>query len=342
MPKYNRTIEELEKQATLWWPEELKAKNALANVLPLLLETQDDFLNIISLSKKEPLQVFELIKVAKFPGNLFLKHLVVLSNYGGEPIQRLGRSFTDIFPKDKKDNYFFEFFWKTKKYKYEFESFPIRGLNNSKFGIDGDSLFTERELDAMTKDMIAILLFGASSDFAEQGGLDSCEIGTLLGNQEELKNFVKQRYILVSRITGGATANSLGQLAQTEIVDFLINDLDNDYTITRNGTIHLSGYDKKGGMPFDIVVSKGKKLVGIEVSFQVTTNSTIERKAGQAADRFNLMHQDGYKIGYVLDGAGNFQRSSALSSICSHSDCTVAYTQAEFKVLSNWIRKELE
>lgn len=342
MPKYNRTQEELEKQAALWWPEELKEKNALANVLPLLLETQDDFLNIISLSKKEPLQVFELIKVAKFPGNLFLKHLVVLSDYGGEPIQRLGRAFTDIFPKDKKGKYYFDFVWKVKNYKYIFETLPVKGLNNKKFGIDGDSLSIERELDGMTKDLIAILLFAATSDFAEQGGLDSCEIGTLLGNEVELKNFVKQRYILVSRITGGATANSLGQLAQTEIVDFLINDLNNDYTITRNGTIHLSGYDKKGGMPFDIVVSKGKKLVGIEVSFQVTTNSTIERKAGQAADRLNLMHQDGYSIGYVLDGAGNFQRSSALSTICSHSDCTVAYTQAEFQVLSNWIKKELK
>jgi len=342
MPKYNRTREELKKQAALWWPEELKEKNALANVLPLLLETQDDFLNIISLSKKEPLQVIELIKVAKFPGNLFLKHLVVLSDYGGEPIQRLGRSFTDIFQKDKKGNYFFEFIWKSKKYKYEFEAFPIKGLNNKKFGIDGDSLSTERELDAMTKDMIAILLFGATSDFSEQAGLDSCEIGTLLGNEIELKNFVKQRYILVSRIIGGATANSLGQLAQTEIVEFLENELGKNYNITRNGTIQLSGYDKKGGMPFDIVVSKGNKLIGIEVSFQVTTNSTIERKAGQAADRFNLMHQDGHKISYVLDGAGNFQRSSALSTICSNSDCTVAYTQTEFKVLADWIKKEMK
>lgn len=342
MIKYNRTLEQLEKQAALWWPQELKEKNALANVLPLLLETQDDFLNIISLSKKEPLQIFELIKVAKFPGNLFLKHLAVLSDYGGEPIQRLGRAFEDIFPKDKNDKYYFDFVWKAKKYRYEFEAFPIRGLNNKKFGIDGDSLSTERELDAMTKDLIAILLFGATSDFAEQGGLDNCEIGTLLGNKTELENFVKQRYILVSRITGGATANSLGQLAQSEIVDFLKNDLGKDFTITRNGTIKLTGYDKKAGMPFDIVVSKGDKLIGIEVSFQVTTNSTIERKAGQAADRFNLMHQDRHKIGYVLDGAGNFQRSSALSTICSHSDCTVAYTQSEFKVLSNWIKGELK
>lgn len=257
-------------------------------------------------------------------------------------MQRLGRSFTDIFSKNSNGNYYFEFIWRAKKYKYEFESFPIRGISNKKFGIDGDALSTERALDSMTKDMIAILLFGATSELAEQGGLDKCEIGALLGNDDELKKFVKQRYILVSRITGGATSNSLGQLAQTEIIEFLAAELGDDYKIKRNGFIHLSGYDKKGGMPFDIVVTKKKKAVGIEVSFQVTTNSTIERKAGQAADRFNLMHRDGYKIGYVLDGAGNFQRSSALSTICAHSDCTVAYTKSEFKVLVNWIKKELK
>ncbi|MEQ1546741.1 hypothetical protein [Methyloglobulus sp.] len=43
MAKYNRSINELRTKAALWWPEELKAKNALANVLPLLLKTQEDF-----------------------------------------------------------------------------------------------------------------------------------------------------------------------------------------------------------------------------------------------------------------------------------------------------------
>lgn len=228
-----------------------------------------------------------------------------------------------------------------KKYKYVFEELPKKGLNNKKLDIDGEGLAIERDLDGLIRDMIAILLFASTSDVSDQAGLESCEIGTLLGNESELKNFVKQRYIIVSRITGGATANSLGQLAQTEIVDFLLTDLGKDFKVVRNGHINLKGYKNKGGMPFDIVVSKNKKAVGIEVSFQVTTNSTIERKAGQAADRHNLMHKGGYKIAYVLDGAGNFQRSSALTTICNNSDCTIAYTVKEFKVLANWIKSEL-
>ena len=343
MEKYNRNIIELKTNAALWWPEELKTKNALANVLPLLLKTQDDFLHLIVLSKNDPFQLFDLIKVAKYPSNLFLKHLAVLSDYGGEPIQRLGQSFKDIFPKDMEGSgkYYFDFIWKEKKFKYEFKSLPVNGLNNKKLFIDGEGLTKEKELNDLTRDMIAILLFASTSDFSEHAGLIACEIGTMLGNEDELIKFVKQRYITVSRITGGATANSLGQLAQTEIVNFLTKELGENYKIIRNGSITINGYDKKGGMPFDLVVEKGNKKVGIEVSFQVTTNSTIERKAGQAAERQSLVHKSGYSIGYVLDGAGNFQRSSAISTICNHSDCTVAYTVEEFKVLSNWIKSVL-
>jgi hypothetical protein len=341
MPKYNRNISELRANATLWWPEELKNQNALANILPLLLKTQDDFLSLIVLSKTEPFQLFDLIKAAKYPANLFLKHLVVLADFGGEPIQRLGRSFKDIFPKEKK-GYYFDFLWKEKTYRYIFKALPVTGLNNKKLFIDGDGLTKiEQVLDDLMCDMIALLLFASTSDYADQAGLEACEIGLLLGNEDELIKFVKQRYITVSRITGGATANNLGQFAQSEIVMFLANHLDETYKITRNGSINLKGYDKKGGMPFDLVVEKDNKKVGIEVSFQVTTNSTIERKAGQAAERQQLMHNNGYQIAYVLDGAGNFQRSSAISTICNHSACTVAYTLAEFEVLADWIKSVL-
>jgi hypothetical protein len=270
-------------------------------------------------------------------------HLAVLSDYGGEPIQRLGRSFKDIFSKEKgaTGKYYFDFIWKEKSFRYEFKALPVNGLNSKKLFIDGSGLIIEKELDDLTCDMIALLLFASTSDYAEHAGLTACEIGTMLGDEDVLTKFVKQRYIIVSKQTSGATANSLGQLAQTEIVSFLTKELGDKYKIIRNGYISIDGYDKKGGMPFDLVVEKGKKKVGIEVSFQVTTNSTIERKAGQAADRQALVHKSGYHIAYVLDGAGNFQRSSAISTICNHSDCTVAYTVAEFKVLSNWIKSVL-
>ncbi len=74
----------------------------------------------------------------------------------------------------------------------------------------------------------------------------------------------------------------------------------------------------------------------------MTTNSVIERKAGQAESRQAAMHQDGYWIAYVVDGAGNFQRSSAVSTICRFSDCTVAYSADEISVLAAFIREKFK
>jgi len=43
----------------------------------------------------------------------------------------------------------------------------------------------------------------------------------------------------------------------------------------------------------------------------------------------------------TADDAGNFQRQSAISTICNYSDCTVAYSEEEFKILSNWAKEVL-
>ncbi len=334
---FNRKIDELETNAILWWPEHLNKANAAISVLPKLLQTQDYFLKIISLSKDSPYQVFDLLIASKFPANLFLKHLCVLADYGGEPIQRLGSQFASIFKEGS-----ITFSWDANNYTYEFKSLPLKGLSSKKLSTDGKGLLEEQPLTNLYRDMIILLMFGSTSTVSEEGALSTCEIGTLLGKTELLEKYVKERYISVSRIISGANSNSLGQLAQKGVVEHLTYSLGASYSVISNGHIQLDGYTKDRGMPFDIVVKKGSKQAGIEVSFQVTTNSVIERKAGQAADRLNLMHSDGYNIAYVIDGAGNFQRTAAVSTICTNSDCTVAYSTGEFEILSQWLREVLD
>jgi hypothetical protein len=222
----------------------------------------------------------------------------------------------------------------------EFQALPINGiLNNSKMGIDGNSMAKELPLDPIKRDMIMILIYGSTALNAQGADLEKCEISSFLGKDEELDRYVRQKYIWVSRITGGANSNTQGQLAQTVVSDYLSKHLGEGYKVTKNGLIKLNGYDKLSGMPFDIVIEKDRNFIGVEVSFQVTTNSVIERKAGQAQDRQNLMHAMGYKIAYVMDGAGNFQRRSAVSNICKFSDCTVAYSEIEFGVLLEFIKQ---
>lgn len=338
--KYNKTITELEANAVFWWPSFLAELEGNASIIPLLISTQDKFLSLLTLADKDPHSIFELIKTSGFPANLFLKHLVVLSDFGGEQIQRLNRKFVSVFPK-KDDKHYFAYIWHEKEYEYVFKKLPITAiLNNTKLGIDGKSLIKEQELNELKEDLIAILLYGANSreeNIADN--LSKCEIGNLLGKKDELEKYVKEKYIWVSRITGGAQANTLGQVAQTYIVDYLKDKLGKDFEVTRNGSVKVSSLQKN--ITFDVLVKKGTKCVGIEVTFQVTTNSTIERKSGQAKGRFDLMHRKGHYIAYIIDGAGNFQRKSAISTICSYSDCTVAYSNKEFDVLASFIKETI-
>ncbi|HAC64363.1 MAG TPA: hypothetical protein DCF68_12685 [Cyanothece sp. UBA12306] len=125
MTNYNRNIDNLEKKAVLWWPENLNQANASISVVPKLLKTQDDFFKIIALAKQNPYQVFDLIEASKFLANLFLKHLCVLADYGGEPIQRLGKAFKSIFCSNN-GKFFISFTWQSHDYVYEFQSLPLR------------------------------------------------------------------------------------------------------------------------------------------------------------------------------------------------------------------------
>lgn len=338
---FNRGIKELESRAVLWWPKFLSSLEENASIIPKLIETQDAFLSILNLCNKKPFQIFDIIVASKFPANTFLKHLVVLSDFGGEQIQRLNREFSSIFKINRDGGYSLVFSWMDKEYSYKFQKLPISGvLNNSKLGIDGKGLQAPCNLDGLKEDMIAILLFASSSvdeNVAEK--LAKCEIGNLMGNKKALEDYIKQKYIWVSRITGGAKANSLGQIAQTYVVDYLKKKLGKGYDILRNGSIKVDGEGKP--IPFDIVVSKEKAKLGIEITFQVTTNSTIERKAGQAKSRHATMRRSGNYIAYIIDGAGNFQRRSAISRICENSDCTVAFSEQEFDVLAEFIRTSL-
>lgn len=95
-------------------------------------------------------------------------------------------------------------------------------------------------------------------------------------------------------------------------------------------------------MSFDIVAhSPSGKYCAIEVSFQVTTNSTIERKAGQAKSRQQVLHEHGHRIAYVIDGSGNFYRRNAIKTICQFSDCTVTFNPEELQSLVNFLKNRV-
>ena len=336
---YRRTFEELEQVASKFWPTELSALEARLSVIPLLLETQKQFISIISIETPDLDGLFQIVETSVIPANLFLKHLVILSDFGGEPLQRVSREFEMLFPEGK-----LNYYWRGESRVYTFQALPNLKFSNQSLHIDGKHLAKPHPLDALKMDAIALLLFGgahSSADAKVTSALAKCQIGDYLGRPAELADFVEQRYIWVSRITGGAQANDLGQLAQKFVAEYIENHLElDDIDIKPGGclpgvthTDSLTGRETS----FDLVVTDGSKYVALEVSFQVTTNSTIERKAGQAKNRYEQIERAGHRIAYVIDGAGNFKRETALRTMLSYSHCSVAFSRNELGILCDFL-----
>jgi hypothetical protein len=339
---YQRTVPELRKLASMFWPSELSEEAAKLSVIPILLETQDEFIAILGVPIPDLLNLFQIVNASTFSGNLFLKHLVILADFGGEQLQRVNTNFEMLFPSGK-----MEYLWNGKSHIYSFQELPVSNLTNSRLSISSKRLLKERKLDKLHQDVAAILIFGgACTNEVTAEILSKCQIGEYLGQPEKLEQFIKQRYIWVSRITMGSRSNNLGQLAQQFVLEYLKKNLEiENIELRSNGRIPgITHTDEQTNRPtsFDIVVSKNGRYVAVEVSFQVTTNSVIERKAGQSQARYNQVQNFGYKIAYVVDGAGNFQRETALGIICSYSHCTVAFSRTELNVLCKFIRGYLK
>lgn len=340
--KYPKTFEELKKAASNFWPSEFSEIEAKLSIIPLLLDTQDQFISIISVETPDLDRLFDIVEASSLSANLFLKHLVILADYGGEMLQRVSSEFSALFPAGE-----LRYIWHGAQQSYAFKALPNRNFSNTTLKIDGKELLKRHPLNDLQRDAIALLLFGSAySDNNQEvaSTLSKCEVGEYLGKPDELATFIKQRYIWVSRITGGAKSNNLGQIAQKFVAQYVSDNLGLPNIKIRHGG-RLPGVTHTNTATgrltsFDLVVTNGVKHVAIEVSFQVTTNSVIERKAGQARARYEQISQAGHKMAYVLDGAGNFQRETALRTICSHSHCTVAFSRSELDILCNFLREQ--
>ena len=329
--------------ASMFWPAELSQQEADRSVIPKLLETQDQFIAILSVDVSSLEAFFNVVESSKLSNNLFLKHMVVLADFSGEMLQRINRAFSELFPSK-----ILYYTWDNQPYSYQFTTLPIQGvLNNNRLRISGRTLLEDYPVDGLFKDVVVLLLHGSTStDEHVAEVLTKCEIGSYLGKPGQLAQYMRQRYIWVSSITRGARANTLGHIAQEFVANYIKNNLNlDDAQIESNG--HLPGVTHTGASTsslttFDLVVSRNDKYVAIEVSFQVTTNSTIERKAGQAMSRFEQAEAAGHRIAYVIDGAGNFQRETAIGTLCDFSHCSVAFTESELDVLCEFLCLHLD
>ena len=326
-----RSIENLEQNAIKFWPAEIAVQEKDISIIPKLIETQDKFISLLNISDANPfIWKQTLLSTKSMSGNLFLKHLMVLSDIGGESLMRFKKELPLIFGD------FLTFNWEGQTFSYKFQTLTSnKSWSNKNLYVDGNGLSKEVSLTPMMEDICMLLLFGGATITNKELPVDiinKCVIGSLLGKTTELELFVKQRYIWVSRITGGATANTLGQLAQIYVKRYLEEKLP-EWRINKDHLPDVS-QNERTTLSVDVVAKSPKgNYCAVEISFQVTT-----RKAGQAQSRQELLHSKGYKIAYVIDGAGNFARQSALKTICQYSDCTVSFRDSELDKLIEFLK----
>lgn len=344
--RYLRTIKDLEQVGSKWWPKEVRDEAMKVSILQYLLDTQEKFISILTLAdRNKPDKLFNLIDASDFEYHLFLKHLILLTDVGSEPIQRFNSSFSEIIPSGV-----LSYAIGKKHFSYQFEELPTRGKpNNKKMQIDElDNLQQPCRNKPLCKDLIMLLIYGAASTSTRTAAvLYKCNAYEYLGQEELIKKYVRQNYIRVSRIVGGKEATDLGNVAQSYAVRYLSGHLGDNYNVTNAGTIPGVKMDDDKDVTFDIVIDRKdddgrfKKYVGVEVSFQETSNSTIERKAREAQARFRNTQNKRCYVAYIIDGAGNFSRTSAVTDLCNNSHCNVAYTPSEFDLLIEFIKEKI-
>jgi hypothetical protein len=105
--------------------------------------------------------------------------------------------------------------------------------------------------------------------------------------------------------------------------------------------------NKIGKKSYDIVIQRApgssgsgvKRSVAVEVLFQETTNSTIERKGTLAlAGR----RRKGEARCFVIDGYGAFKRESAVKKMVARSDFSSNASPPQLKQLARFIRQFLK
>jgi hypothetical protein len=344
--RYLRSIKELEEVGCKWWPKEVRDEALKVSILQYLLDTQEKFISLLILADRTKQEtLFSLLDASDFEYHLFLKHIMLLTDVGSEPIQRFNASFKDIFPNKE-----IVFKLGGKDCSYTFTSLPIKGKpNNEKMQVDTmENLQAACKDKELCKDLIMLLVYGAASTTKRTRAiLYKCNAYEFLGQEDKIKKYVRENYIRVSRIIAGKTATDLGNVAQIYALNYLSERLGDNYNLINNGTIPGVKLDDDKEATFDIVVSRNddegryKKYVGIEVSFQETSNSVAERKGREAQARFRNTNNKRCYVAYIIDGAGNFSRPAAMNDMCNNSHCNVAYTPSEFDLLIEFIKEKI-
>ncbi|MBA4405830.1 hypothetical protein C0389_01010 [bacterium] len=93
-----RTFQNLQQSGVNFWSRELIELEKDSSIIPILINSQDKFISLLNISDANPAAWKETLNnTQNLPANLFLKHLMVLSDIGGEKLVRFKKELPKLF-----------------------------------------------------------------------------------------------------------------------------------------------------------------------------------------------------------------------------------------------------
>ena len=318
-----KKLETLKNHGYWFWTPELMVENSDTSIQELI-DTHEIFLKKLESSTPNKITSSLLNTSAPLTLTITLIQLMRATDGSAELLDRLKDYI--IF---KKLNHI-TIVYENHEIKYEFKSIGKTFTSN---------LNTENILKSdlqLAEDIITILLFGSDIiEFKKFITLKKLCLGKIIGNKSALSNYFNSLYLKVSRQSSGKSSAQSGRLPQEIVMQSLDKYLThrNDILKVSNRRIQGIGSDPNG-REFDLVYEIKKKksdsiFIAIEIAFQETTNSVIERKSRDSVNLFPIFVKKHYHLCYVVDGAGYFSRKKALKDIIKYSHLCVTFKQLD-------------
>lgn len=316
----DEVIQKMREESTWFWPK-IKS-NDLDSELENLLNTHDIFCKILESSNHEQV-IPNLLNNSKLTPKMSIQHMMRISDCSAEFLDR-----TSSYIKNQKIHELNIKIPNKKSFTYDIKEIDRQHKRlNTKTLLCADN--------NLLHDVMMIILFGSYVDeFQTFASFQKLNISAIVGDKSKIDNYLIKRYLTISRQTQGKKTVSSGtdvqQLVRSRIKKFFENK---DYfSFVEGNRMPIMGTDTRG-LEVDLVcsISNNTKIIfiGIEVAFQETTNSIIERKARQATEWYKKFQDEDHYLCYVVDGGGYFSRPKAFQDIVNNSHITVTLKQLD-------------
>jgi hypothetical protein len=275
-----------------------------------ILSTKDQF--IATLRETTPENIVRDLLSSTLDNSLLLQHCMLATDVGKETLDRLAffLSYNEVSELDIE----------TPELS---RTYTVAELSDDNFSVANRS-FANFSQGAF-EDIFTVLAFGSDMTLlSEYVTFDRCRLGEICGDETAIADYFADLYILFSDQTKGRVRVKKGQ-APERLVKQTLNEVVAHSQLSLVSSSRVPNVPTQGeDQEFDFVLTDGNRYVAIEVAFQETTNSTLERKARQSRELYPVFEQRGSELIHVVDGAGYFERSNALQQMVEYSHLAVS------------------